>query len=179
MCNGVTSYGRPCKSRVHAEYCKYHMDQKPIPFYTDCRPSNWPFTFEIQSRVQKYSSQPSEIVLLIISEWSKELCVSIESLHHTDWQTNKYLNRRFAICSTELIKLNKEVCYVDPSIQLVARSLVTRLESVPELVAYTEDFKRQCLASHRDAARKRVYSFYFTRCEDLCDEVIEKILGYL
>ena len=29
----------------------------------------------------------------------------------------------------------------------------------------------------RAAARKRLVSFYFSRCEDLCDDVLEKVLG--
>jgi hypothetical protein len=53
-----------------------------------------------------------------------------------------------------------------------------RLDEVPKLAAYAEDFRRKCLASHRVAARKRFVSFYFTRCQDLCDDVIEKVLEH-
>jgi hypothetical protein len=59
----------------------------------------------------------------------------------------------------------------------VVNSIATRLDEVPELASYTEDFKRRCLKSHRDAARKRFVRFYFSRCEDLCDDVIEKVLS--
>ena len=88
-------------------------------------------------------------------------------------------NRRFFVFCAELLKLNAEVSLVDAGVQGVARVVSARLDAVPELARYTEDFRRRCLASHRAAARKRILSFYFTRCEDLCDDVIEKVLSYV
>jgi len=88
-------------------------------------------------------------------------------------------NRLFVIACVELLKRNAEVCLTDLELQRFVSEGVTKLEEVPELARYTEDFKRRCLASHRAAARKRVFSFYFTRCEDLCDDVIERVLSYV
>ncbi len=78
----------------------------------------------------------------------------------------------------EFIKLNRHLSF-DPWIQETAETLVAKLSTVPDLTEYTEEFKRTCLQSYRDAARKKVYAFYFSRCQDLCDDVIEKILTYV
>jgi hypothetical protein len=82
----------------------------------------------------------------------------------------------FVITVVELLKRNSEVCLSDLELQRFVSVAVSKLEEVPELAAYLEDFKRKCLESHRAAARKRLVSFYFKRCEDLCDDVIEKVL---
>jgi hypothetical protein len=72
-----------------------------------------------------------------------------------------------------------EMCLTESYLQSLVVSLSERFEVIPELAEYLEDFKRRCLESHRAAARKRVLSFYFKRCEDLCDDVIEKVLEYV
>jgi hypothetical protein len=87
----------------------------------------------------------------------------------------EYNHYQFISC-VELLKRNAVVCYTDDRIQNILPIITTKLDQVPELAEYTEDFRRKCLESHRAAARKRVVSFYFTRCEDLCDDVIEKVL---
>jgi hypothetical protein len=78
---------------------------------------------------------------------------------------------------TELIKLNASVCYTDDRVQDLVTGMSSSLDEVPELAEYAEDFRRKCMRSHRTAARKRLVSFYFTRVEGLCDDVIEKVLG--
>jgi hypothetical protein len=88
-------------------------------------------------------------------------------------------NRRFFVFCAELLKLNADVSLDDAGVQGVASVVSARLDSVPELALYTEDFKRRCLASHRAAARKRLLGFYFARCEDLCDDVIERVLEFV
>jgi cytochrome oxidase Cu insertion factor (SCO1/SenC/PrrC family) len=88
-------------------------------------------------------------------------------------------HRAYLMMCTELIKLNASVCYNDNRVQDLIRGMSTKLGEVPELAEYLEDFKRRCLASHRAAARKRVVSFYFTRCQDLCDDAIERVLEFM
>jgi hypothetical protein len=88
-------------------------------------------------------------------------------------------HRSYLMMCTELIKLNASVCYTDDRLQVLVQGMSKRLDEVPKLAAYAEDFRRKCLASHRDAARKRLVSFYFKRCEGLCDDVIEKVLEHV
>jgi hypothetical protein len=88
-------------------------------------------------------------------------------------------NRRLFVFCAELLKRNEEVSLDDAGVQGVARFVAAKLDAVPELARYSEDFKRRCLASHRAAARKRLLGFYFARCEDLCDDVIEKVLTFV
>ena len=122
---------------------------------TDCDVCDVPFTAEVLV---------DQIKLL---SYSLELSYTVNP---------EYNHEQFISC-VELIKRNAAVTLTDPSAQSVVNSIATRLDEVPELVSYTEDFKRRCLKSHRDAARKRFVSFYFSRCEDLCDDVIEKVLS--
>ena len=55
---------------------------------------------------------------------------------------------------------------------------VTKCELCHRGMKMTPGCVRRC-ATCRAAARKRVVSFYFSRCEDLCDDVLEKVLGYV
>jgi len=89
---------------------------------------------------------------------------------------NTSSHRLFGITCIEILKNKAEMCLADSYLQSLVVSLSERFKVIPELAAYLEDFKRKCLESHRAAARKRVLSFYFKRCEDLCDDVIEKVL---
>ena len=88
----------------------------------------------------------------------------------------EYNHCQFISC-VELLKCNAVVCRSDSRLQTIVNTLADMMAEVPELAEYAEDFRRKCLKSHRDAARKRLVSFYFTRCEDLCDDVIEKVLS--
>jgi hypothetical protein len=181
MCQGLTTRGKPCKNKGDAEYCSYHCRQRPIPFYSDCVPLSWPPAREIHSRVSDYSRLNVAFVILTLEDFQRHMRIMTTPLLDFGETRIKYYQRLTFICSTELIKLNKEVCYVDTCVQRLIEVLAVKLDSLedPCFASYTEDFKRKCLASHRDAARKRVYSFYFKRCEDLCDDVIEKVLEYV
>ena len=90
--------------------------------------------------------------------------------------TGQYNIRLSFIGTAELLKFNSNMCTEDDSLQGLVDTVASKLDAVPELTAYTEDFRRKCSRSHRSEARKRVNAFYFKRCEDLCDDVIEKIL---
>jgi hypothetical protein len=88
-------------------------------------------------------------------------------------------HRAYLMMCTELLKRNAVVCYNDDRIQGLVWGMSVKLDEVPELAAYTEDFRRKCMRSHRAAARKRLISFYFNRVEDLCDDVIERVLEHV
>ena len=183
MCKGLTRKGLPCKSRARAEYCSLHLDQTPIALYTppslslhvDQTPNAlhtlsvnvWPTSQEINTEVSKIP------VLLTVNELVDHLR-SLVKLAGTG--TTFKMNRLFVITAIELLKRNAGVCLPDPGLQRFVNIVVSKMKDISELAAYLEDFKRRCMESHRAAARKRVLSFYFKRCEDLCDDVIEKVL---
>jgi hypothetical protein len=104
------------------------------------------------------------------------LSYSMELVYLVNPEYNHY---QFISC-VELLKSNALVCRSDSRLQTIVNTLADMMVEVPELSAYADDFKRRCLdESHREAARKRLVSFYFSRCEDLCDDVIEKVLGMM
>ena len=103
------------------------------------------------------------------------LSYSMELVYLVNPEYNHY---QFISC-VELLKSNAVVCRSDSRLQTIVNTLADMMVEVPELAEYAEDFRRKCLRSHREAARKRLVSFYFSRCEDLCDDVIEKVLGMM
>ena len=50
------------------------------------------------------------------------------------------------------------------------------MSKYPHLVQYREYFARKLLKSYKEEARKKLISFYFKRCEDLCDDMIWEVL---
>jgi len=166
MCKGLTHQGLPCKRRRHSEYCRLHLDQTPIALYTP--PDGWPSSQAVNVKVSKI---PTLLTVGMITAHIRMLSLLVGN--------NVMFNRLFVITVVELLKRNAEVCLSDPDLQRFVSVAVSKLEEVPELAEYTEDFKRRCMASHRAAARKRLLSFYFKRCEDLCDDVIEKVLSFV
>jgi hypothetical protein len=153
-------------NRQYAEYCGLHMDQTPIALYTP--PARWPSSQAVNCRLARI---PMLLTVGMLKGHIHKLFLVVGN--------DVMFNRFYVITYVELLKRNAEVCLTDPELQRFISAGATKLEEVPELAAYLEDFKRKCLASHRAAARKRVISFYFTRCEDLCDDVIERVLSYV
>jgi hypothetical protein len=86
------------------------------------------------------------------------------------------IHRKFAMTILELFKVNAKLVYDFDAAQTLASVAVSKLDEFPELAEYAEDFRRKCVKSHREAAQKRLISFYFNRCEDLCDDMIWEIL---
>jgi hypothetical protein len=166
MCKGLTHKGLPCRNRQYAEYCGLHMDQTPIALYTP--PARWPSSQAVKCRLARI---PMLLTVGMLKGHLNKLFLLVGN--------SEMFNRLFVITCVELLKRNAEVCLTDLELQRFVSEGVTKLEEVPELARYTEDFKRRCLASHRAAARKRVVSFYFTRCEDLCDDVIERVMTFV
>jgi len=178
MCKGLTLRGRPCKSRAHAEYCRSHIDQTPVPLYTP--PVGWPSSTLFIGKVLMlpYHNLSADIVILQLARLQEGLWIKPPKY------LVKYLSDvikrdrcTYLMMCTELIKLNASVCYNDDRVQNLVWGMSSSLDEVPELAEYAEDFRRKCMRSHRVTARKRLISFYFTRCEDLCDDVIERVLG--
>jgi hypothetical protein len=164
MCKGLTHKGLQCRSREHADYCRLHLDQTPIALYTP--PDEWPSSYDINHKV---SNVPT---LLTPGMLREHFLVMFRANAYNHVSSNRLLG----ITCIEILKNKAEMCLADSELQLLVVALYERFKVIPELAAYLEDFKRKCLESHRAAARKRVLSFYFKRCEDLCDDVIEKVL---
>jgi hypothetical protein len=91
-------------------------------------------------------------------------------------EKKKFEQRKCVIRSVELCKMNATLMYNIPELENLASIMASKLDTVPELKDYTEDFRRKCVKSHREEAKKRLMSFYFKRCEDLCDDMIWEIL---
>jgi hypothetical protein len=140
------------------------MDHTPIALYTP--PARWPTSEAVNYRL---ASIPMLLTVGMLKGHLNKLFLLVGN--------SEMFNRLFVITCVELLKRNAEVCLTDLELQRFVSEGVTKLEEVPELAAYTEDFRRKCMKSHREVARKRLVSFYFKRCEDLCDDVIERVLG--
>jgi hypothetical protein len=88
----------------------------------------------------------------------------------------KFEQRRLILRSAELCMMNATLMYNDPDMENLASVMASKLDTAPELKDYTEDFRRKCIKSHREEAKKKLMSFYFKRCEDLCDDMIWEVL---
>jgi hypothetical protein len=163
MCKGLTLKGLSCRSRGHADYCRLHLDQTPIALYTP--PDHWPSSYDVKRSVSNVPMLHTPDML------SDHFLVMFRAAGN-----NASSHRLFGITCIEILKNKAEMCLADSYLQSLVVAISERFKVIPELAAYLEDFKRKCLESHRAAARKRLVSFYFTRCEDLCDDVIEKVL---
>jgi len=179
MCKGLTLRGHPCKSKGHSEYCHLHVNQTPVPLYTP--PAGWPSsnTFIAKVLMLPYRNLDRDVVMFQLSLLRENLWLIPHDHMSVLRDVIKRDHRAYLMMCVELIKLNASVCYNDDRVQDLVRGMSNKLDEVPELAEYTEDFRRKCMKSHREVARKRLISFYFKRCEDLCDDVIEKVLGYV
>jgi len=155
-CTGCTAYGDPCRRiatcRVNdAPVCAAH--QKPV------KPKRRPVSKEVP----------------VVDEDLTDLHPRADGNYwrmvwnNARWRCNGHARdggpcRNWAICHLA----GQPVC---------ARHVtITECELCHRGVKMTPGCVRRC-ATCRAAARKRLISFYFTRCEDLCDDVIERVLG--
>ena len=162
QCQAITHRGNRCKNQSQCGYCHCHHSMCIIPLYTEVE--GWPSSCVIRKRaVRCYTSNQLVIQLNLLTG---------------NVRPGAYYARLTFMSIVELIKLNKDICE-EPHIQAIVETGVGKLGAVPSLADYVEDFKRKCSQRYKDAARKRVYTFYFGRCEDLCYDVIEKILTYV
>jgi hypothetical protein len=92
-----------------------------------------------------------------------------------------YHQRLCVLCSAELIKTNVGICYgthLDSVVEVISK----KLETIPELTRYNEDFKKKCLMGYLDnlkhQARKKLIMFYMIHCEGLCYDVVEHLMTF-
>ncbi len=172
-CQGVTSIGPRCKKMTHSAdgFCCQHKTQVPIPLYpvTD----NWPAARTIRPYVRTGIGLP----LLAETIYANNRLLVMKLANVETDREKTYEKRKYIIICAELIKANSSMVYDNPAVQPFVATFANTLDSFPDLVEYVEDFRRKCIKSHRDAARKRMIAFYFNRCEDLCDDMIWEIMN--
>ena len=94
---------------------------------------------------------------------------------------NLYKQRICILCSAELIKANREICY-GTHLDSVVKVISEKLEPVSQLSLYNEEFKRSCLKGYlenlKHQAKKKLIMFYMIHCEGLCYDVVEYIMKF-
>lgn len=168
-CKGVTLKLVQCKNKGgFAGFCRLHQNQingiNFLPVGED-----WPTSLSIISSVFKVR----DIDHLII--YSKGLVSSPK----TPRAEKRLYRRTVVIKMVEFFKFNVNICYGEPRTDRITKLLIARMSEIAELAKYTEDFKRKCLKSYRDQARKNLICFYFKHVEGLCPDVIETIIGFI
>ncbi len=164
MCRALTKQGTACKKYAVC-FCAIHHSQCAIPLYPAL--DGWPPSCSIH-------------IYVTICDTVETMYIRLNRMKRiVNGVPGRYNIRLSFIAIAELLKLNSKLCANDDSLQGLTDTVASKLDAVPELTAYTEDFRRKCSRSHREAARNRVCAFYFKRCEDLCDDVIEKVLEYV
>ena len=173
QCQGITSIGPQCKRVTHSAdgLCCQHKKQVPIPLYPVM--DNWPVSGIIKPYVLIFHSVHRLVDVIRTHHRLLEMIVAISQ---TESEKN-YERRKCVIVCIELFKANTNLMYDKPGMQKLVAALASKLDQFPEFAEYAEDFRRKCLKSHREAAKKRLIAFYFNRCEDLCDDVIREIMN--
>ena len=173
QCQGVTSIGPRCKRVTHTAdgLCCQHKTQAPIPLYPVM--DNWPVSGTIKPYVLTFHGFSQLIRTIRTHHRLMEMTVAISQTERDKF----YETRKYVIINIELIKANIRLIEDRPGLQRLVEMLAKKLDQFPELAEYAEDFRRKCLKSHREAARKRMIAFYFNRCEDLCDDMIWEIMN--
>ena len=157
-CTGCTAYGDPCRRsatcRVDgAPVCTAH--QRPV------KPKRRPVSKEVP----------------VVDEDLSDLHPRADGyywrmvLNNAHWPCTGHA-RSGGPCR------NWAVCQLAGQPKCGRHVTVTKCELCHRGMKTTPGCTRRC-ATCRAAARKRVVSFYFVRCEDLCDDVLEKIIGYM
>jgi hypothetical protein len=168
-CQGVTLKLVQCKNKGNfAGFCRLHQNQangiKFLPVGED-----WPTSLSIISSVFKV------ITLDHLITYSKGLVGSLK----TPRAENRLHRRTVVIKMVEFFKFNVNICYGEPRTDRITKLLIARMNEIAELAEYTEDFKRKCLKTYRDQARKSLTAFYFKHIEGLCPDVIELIISFI
>jgi hypothetical protein len=173
-CKGFTTKGLQCKCKIKGrfgDYCSIHRYQKPIPFYPKL--DNWPETRCIRRSVYEGFYLNAEFVLMQIIDFESRILVN-PSPFFFEKEKIVYSERYFVICCVELLKLNANLLYGDERINYFVTFCIKHLSPVPEMKEYLEDFKRRCIKSYRDEARKKLIGFYLDN--SLCPDIVDKIV---
>ena len=175
-CMGITSKNKICKKRSKYDgYCGFHMYQKTIDFYNPPDKS-WPCIEVINISTERLPT--IELVMENLRVLFLEMQFHSNLFIYSQYQM-ECARKNCLILTIELIKTNKHVCYGVRYIDELVESCVKMLRNYPELIDYAEDFKKKCLKSYREQAKKQIIGFYFKHIDGLCADVIEKIMEYI
>jgi hypothetical protein len=99
-------------------------------------------------------------------------------------ELSQFNTRLVLFRTSELFKTNKVIVRENPTVYKFIDVLLDKLTLEIEvnnlpIQEYVEDFRRKCDDRYRAKARKKVYSFYIVHIEELCFDVIEKILSFI
>ena len=165
-CRGVTASGLSCKNKGSCNgYCRYHIPTLYVKI------ANWPTFKDVTKGVRTCSTVWDMIGAMNAFTFEMQLNIMLGFEDQ-----NKFEQRKCLIRTAEICKVNATLMYNEPALENLASIMASKLDTVPELKDYTEDFRRKCVKSHREEAKKKLMSFYFKRCEDLCDDMIWEIL---
>ena len=137
----MTPRGLPCGSRSNAEYCRHHANQGQLATYAPPSPL-WPSARLVASKVAKMELLPIDRLAAGLRRIYNDMAA-----RNPDPTSTHAANCECMILTIELLKVNAKVCHGDASMQGLIGALVKRLTEVPELSAYSDDFKRRCLRS--------------------------------
>ena len=175
ICKGINSKNLQCKKKARGcGYCIFHVNQKPIEFYPKLK--YWPGTIIINSTAYRKHRLSCD-VLYELNEFYNRLVLRPWELKLPE-EKILYSHRVCLISSIELIKLNVKLCYGNCHFDKVINVCAKKIENIQEMVDYVHDFKKKCLKSYSDQAKKKLVTFYFNHVDGLCPDVIEKIMTF-
>jgi len=151
-CRGITQSGSVCRlSAVGSDcYCARHSLTKEPTAPTAV---GWPST---KGLVRWVSARPSD--------WIQ---TNVPTGDVASLRADQFL-------MLTLLLLRKR--HLASEMQPLVDACLAHMAQFTHLAHYREYFGRELSVQYREAARRRLVSFYFTRCQDLCDDVIEKVL---
>ena len=170
ICNGTTAFGWACRNKVkNGTYCHCHKNQQPVvdvtmEFYPYLLGGDWPSLEQISKKVRVFYCE-------------KKLRNYITSLMPTTLFQAKMEFGTIIFSSIEILKANIGLLNDYAHYDRFVITLISKLDNFPEFAEYLEDFKRKCHKKYREQARNRVNCFYFKHLDDLCPDVIEKIIS--
>ena len=174
-CIAITTRSTRCKNVVQngIKCCNLHKDQTPIPFYN--RPDeNWPSDEIVNSNTYRYHSV--EVVMAVLYNYSIDMHISTLNFFSSPLEIER-ATKRCLILSVEHIKRNRHLIYGAEYLNDLIVSHHNLLNS-EQLEEYAENYRRLCLKSYRDKARKKLISFYFKHVEGLYSDVVEHIMTF-
>ena len=152
QCRGITQTGSVCRlSAVGSDcYCSRHSLSKAPTAPTAV---GWPST--------------KGLVRWAVFRHRTWLQANVSGLNVGALRTDQFL------MATLILLRDRQLA---SEMQPLVDACLAHMAQFPHLAQYREYFGRELSVQYREAARRRLVSFYFTRCQDLCDDVIEKVL---
>ena len=172
VCKGTTAFGWACRNKVkNGTYCHCHKNQQPVvladvtmEFYPYLLGGEWPSLEQISKKV-------------VILPSEKKVRLYIASLMPNFHLQTKMEFGTIIFSSIEIVKANIGLLNDYVHYDRFVTTLISKLDKFPEFAEYLEDFKKKCHKKYREQARNRVNCWYFKHLDDLCPDVIEKIIS--